>query len=398
MSTIDFDAAHCRIDMEDHQSAVPDSAEPSQEATVIDADEFGAVADQLLYARRTSWALSILAVLGVMYTIYAGRSLLLPVTLAGVLALLFQPLVRRLKKWGIPSFLGAAILLATAGGGLLLGAVHLVGPAAEWLDRVPIGLRLREMEDKLEPIREPLAELSMATKKIQDFAMSPSGSAAPTEKVEIQQPSLTTTVVSTTGEFAAGAAICLIVLYFFLVLGDTLLNSVVQLMPRLKQKKETVALVRNVEEGVSCYLLTVTAINVGLGIVVAFVMWLIGMPNPTLWGAMATFLNFIPYAGAFVGTCVVFLVGLFTFNSIGEAAIAPLAYFALTSIEGNFVTPTVLGCRMSLNPIVVFLWLAFWGWMWGIGGALLAVPLLAIFKIGCDQFETTKPLSLLVSR
>lgn len=395
MSTIEFDAAHCRIDRDEQDPAATNSPE---DVAVARNDDNDAAEDQLLYARRTSWALSILAILGVLYTIYVGRSLLLPVTLAGVLALLFQPLVRRLRSWGIPSFLGAGILLTTAGGGLLLGAIHLVGPAAEWLDRVPIGLRLREMEDKLEPIREPLAELSVAMQKVQEFAFSPSGPSPRTEKVEIQQPSLTTTVVSTTGEFAAGAAICLIVLYFFLVLGDTLLNSVVQLMPRLKQKKETVALVRNVEEGVSCYLLTVTVINIGLGIVVAIVMWLIGMPNPTLWGAMAAFLNFVPYAGAFVGTCVVFLVGLFSFNSVGEAAMAPIAYFVLTSIEGNFVTPTILGCRMSLNPIVVFLWLAFWGWMWGIGGALLAVPLLAIFKIACDQFETTKPLSLLVSR
>lgn len=353
--------------------------------------------DVLTYARRAARAQVVLAILAVLFTLYVGRSLLLPVTIAVVLALLFRPVVRRLERWRVPTFVAAGLVLLTAIGGVVVGGLTLVEPASQWLDRAPIGLRLKEVEDKLDPVRQSLAEFSAAAERLQDFASEREASGV-VEQVEVRQPSITHTVVSTTGELMASAAICFVVLYFLLVLGDSLLNSVVQVMPRIRQKREAVALVRNVERGVSNYLLTVTAINVGLGVTVGLAMWALQLPNPGLWGAMACILNFVPYIGALTGTLIVFLVALFSFDSAAEAAVIPLAYFAITAIEGNFVTPSVLGSRMSLNPIVVFLSLAFWSWMWGVGGALLAVPLLAIFKTGCDQFESTRPLSVLVSR
>jgi predicted PurR-regulated permease PerM len=120
------------------------------------------------------------------------------------------------------------------------------------------------------------------------------------------------------------------------------------------------------------------------------------MPNPALWGAMCCVLNFIPYVGAMAGTMVVFLVAVLTFDSLGYACLVPAVYFAITAVEGNLITPALLGRSMSLNPVMVFLFLVFWGWIWGIGGALLAVPLLAMLKIGFDQFERTRPVGTLL--
>ena len=166
--------------------------------------------------------------------------------------------------------------------------------------------------------------------------------------------------------------------------------------PTFRDKRKVVEMVHEVERGVSSYLLTVTLINIALGVVIGLAMWLMEMPNPALWGAMATTLNFIPYLGAMAGTIVVFLVAVFSFDSLAYASLVPVVYFGCTALEGNFVTPSLLGRNMSMNPIVVFLSLVFWGWMWGVGGALIAVPTLAILKIGLDQFDRTRPIGTLL--
>ena len=145
------------------------------------------------------------------------------------------------------------------------------------------------------------------------------------------------------------------------------------------------------------FLLTVACINVGLGIVEGLAMWLLGMPNPALWGVLCCVLNFIPYLGAMVGAIIVFFVAVLTFDTLEYAMVVPATYFAINAIEGNVVTPAILGRSMQLNPVIVFLFLTFWGWMWGISGAILAVPLLTVLKIGFDHFERTRPIGTLLA-
>jgi predicted PurR-regulated permease PerM len=151
-----------------------------------------------------------------------------------------------------------------------------------------------------------------------------------------------------------------------------------------------------IERGISQYLLTFTAINVCLGIVIGTGMWLIGMPNPVLWGVMAGCLNFMPYIGAFVGSGVVFLVAALSFDSMGQALLAPAIYAAANTIEGNVITPLILGRSMRLNPIFIFLSVVLWGWMWGVGGALIAVPLLAMTKIACAHSRRLQSVATLL--
>lgn len=373
------------------------------------------------YQRRMARSLTILACLATVYAIYVGRSILMPVITALVLALLFRPIVRRLARWRIPEVVGAGLVLIVSITVVVGGGMQVIGPAAAWVDRTPLDVQLRNVARKLKPIQQPFADFNDATAKIESFAGD--GSTPPVSanvdpqqkvgfsdyvkkvdpedkirKVEIQQPSILRTVLSSTGEFLASSVLCLVLLYFLLALGDTFLNNVVQIIPRMREKKEAVQLIRNVEQGISAYLLMVTTINTCLGIVIGVAMWMIGLPNPALWGVMATVLNFIPYVGAFSGAGVVLLVGLFSFDTLGEACIAPAVYFIINTIEGNLITPALLGHSMRLNPIMVFLSLTFWGWMWGIGGALLAIPLLAIFKTACEQFERTRHLAILVGR
>lgn len=407
--------------------------------------------------RRQSVALVILASMGVMYTIYFGRAILMPIAFAIVLALLLRPLVRRGRRWRIPEGVSAALLLLGLVGILVAGVVTLADPVKSWIDEGPD--HLQKFGSKLYAIRKQIKNINDASAKVEEIAGGESKASkndagpfpfAPNEapdettrdtepeskawpkvpaklgvveasrpppappnqteteplainsnepvQVQVQQPRLSTGIgyLSTTGGVMAQVFISLVLTYFLLASGDTLINNVLRILPLMREKRNVVELVYAIERAISSYLLTVSAVNLGLGTAVALVMWFTGMPNPLLWGAMAALFNFVPFVGALVGVMVIFFVSVLTFDSLSYAMLAPALFWGLTVIEGNIVTPHLLGRSMSLNPIVVFIGLAFWGWMWGIGGALLAVPILAIIKVTCDQFERTRPLATLI--
>jgi predicted PurR-regulated permease PerM len=217
-------------------------------------------------------------------------------------------------------------------------------------------------------------------------------------EVQMAGESLSGSLMDVTLAVISAVAVTLVLLYFLLTSGDVLVRKVAGLAPGAEARHRVVEIARTVEQSVSTYLLTITVINVCLGIAVGTALWLLDMPNPVLWGAMACLLNFVPYVGALVGLAVVALVALLTFDSVGQAAVPPLAYLALTAFEGSFVTPTILGQRLTLSPLVIFVGIIFWGWMWGVVGALLAVPMLASFKIVCDHVEKLKPVGELMGR
>jgi predicted PurR-regulated permease PerM len=366
----------------------------------------------------------------VLFVIHTARAILLPVVIALVLTLLLRPVVRRCRSLRLPDAASAAVVLGVL---LLLagaGVAQLIVPAQEWIDNGP--RYLRDVGEKLHFVRERVQEINRTSKEVQ--ALAAGGTPESTENgteadqsllrntlaeftglprdrdladdiedeqpipVEVRQSGLVTglSFLATTGEVLAGIVITVVLTYFLLATGDHLLNNVLHVLPTFRDKRRVVEMVHEVESGVSAYLLTVTLINIGLGVVVGLAMWLLGMPNAALWGTMATLLNFIPYLGAMVGTITVFLVGVFAFDSVSYALLVPVVYFGLTALEGNVVTPALLGKRMSLSPVVVFLALVFWSWMWGIGGALIAVPTLAMLKVGFDQFDRTRPLGTLI--
>ena len=193
-------------------------------------------------------------------------------------------------------------------------------------------------------------------------------------------------------EAVAGIAVVLVLLYFLLASGDLFLRKLIRTLPTLEDKKRAVDIARQLESDLSAYLSTVTLINLGLGVAVGVAMYLLGLPNPVLWGGLATILNFVPYLGAIVGILVIGLVAALTFDGVGQMLLPPLVYFLLTACEGYFVTPMILGRRLTLNPVMILLSLLFWGWLWGIAGAVLAVPMLAVVKILCDHLEPLHPL------
>ena len=325
---------------------------------------------------------------------YVAKAIMLPVVVALFLNLLLAPLVRGGKKIYIPAPLAAGGILLVLMCALTFGIVQLSTPASLWLDRAPEALQ--QVERKLRTIKTSVLEMGKATQALEHVTnLSESAKA---QKVEVKTDSLGGILIGWTTEFILGLVSTMILLYFLLASGDLFLEKLVKVLPRFSDKRRAVEIVRGIEENISSYLVTVTSINVGLAIVMSFAMHLLGLPNPILWGAMAGILNFIPYVGSLIGLGAVTLAAAITFDHMNMVALVAGTYLFLTSVEGNFITPHLLGRNLALNPVVILVSVLLWGWLWGTIGALLAVPFVASLKIICDQIEPLNPIGEFLSR
>jgi predicted PurR-regulated permease PerM len=339
-------------------------------------------------------ALVTFLVLAVLATAFFARALLLPATIAILLDLLLLPLVRGLQRWHVPRPVAAAVVLAVLAGGAGYVAATVWTPATTWLRTASADLRI--LEGKLEQLRKPVEEVSRAAAEVERLT-EVEGRPSPPE-VQVRGRSPGQALLGRIASLALGGAIVFVLLFFLLAFGDTLLERLVKALPTLSKKKTAVRIARATEGQISRYLLTVASINLSLGAAVTLAMMLVGMPNPLLWGVLAATLNFVPYLGPVVCGTVIAFASIVTFPTLGRALVAPLAFAALTTMEGYFVTPIILGRRFRLNIIVLFAWLLLWGWLWGVGGALLAVPMLAVLKIVCDQVASLRPLGEFLGR
>jgi predicted PurR-regulated permease PerM len=208
----------------------------------------------------------------------------------------------------------------------------------------------------------------------------------------VQQESLGEKLFSRTTEILAAGSVLLILLFFLLASGDMFLRKLIRVLPSLADKKTAVEIARQIESDISVYLATITMINGCLGLATWGAMALLGVPNPLLWGVMAWATNYIPYLGAMTMYAVLTMVGFLTFPTTGHALLVPGAFGVLNILEAYMLTPLVLGRRLTLNPVVIFLALTFWGWIWGVAGAILAVPIMVVFKIFCDHSEPLAPI------
>jgi predicted PurR-regulated permease PerM len=235
---------------------------------------------------------------------YFARDVLIPIALALLLALLLRPLQRRLWRWHVPDYASALVLIAAVVGVFLLGVLTLAGQAQQWLSEAPA---LVEKVGRMLPARpSPMEDLAKTTDAVADLTRS--ASAKRPVEVEVQSSDAAYTILGVSSHFVGASIIVFVVGYFLLALGDTLLRQAVEAQSFLG-KRNVVQLVQNVEQGISRYLLTITAINVGLGVVTGLAMWLLGVPNPVLWGVLAATLNYVPHVGAFLCMVVLFVVG-----------------------------------------------------------------------------------------
>jgi predicted PurR-regulated permease PerM len=338
-----------------------------------------------------SIALTGLFILAVFYTIYFMRSILLPIVLALLLSYLLRPIVRGLAKLKIPLAVSAAVILI----GLLVlvgyGISALATPTVAWLQKAPAGLA--ELQHKLRPVKKSVAQVTQATGEIEKLATTN----AEIRTVEVKRHPITETFVTRTPEFIASAVFLVILLYFLLVYDQVFIAKLVKLLPTLSDKKTAVGIAQDIESQISRYLFTITAINACLGLAVGTAVGLLGLRNPLMWGVMVALLNFVPYLGALTGIICMTIGAALSFDSLGYALIFPAVYLAFGTLEGSFITPWIMGRSLTLNPVIILLSLTFWGWMWGIVGIILAVPILAAFKIFCAHIKPMEPLAEFLS-
>jgi predicted PurR-regulated permease PerM len=319
----------------------------------------------------------------VLFTFKLASAFFIPVVLAVLLNFLFASTIRTLQRFWVPPPLGAVLVVGCLVGAVGFGIYQLALPARDWMAKLPQAAR--QIEGKLKDVKQSVREVTKAGQEVDKLTNLDTGEK--TQKVEMRKPSLGESLLEPTQDFLIGAGIVLVLLFFLLASGDLFLRKLVNVLPRLEDKKAAVEITRQIERDISTYLFVITVVNAFFGMAVATAMYFVGMPNPLLWGAMAGMLHFIPFLGAVIGISVVTLVAAVTLDGIGAILLVPAAYFVLNVLEEYVVLPHVLGRRLMLNPVVVLVWLIFWTWLWGIPGALMAVPLLAIVKIICDHVE-----------
>jgi predicted PurR-regulated permease PerM len=334
-----------------------------------------------------SIALTGLFVLAVFYTLYLTRAFLVPLMVGLLLSFLFSPLVRRLRRTGIPTSLSAAVILLSVTAVVGAGLYGLSGPAASWVAQAPQALSA--VEARLRNVMRPLERFTRTAEHVEKITDIGEPDAP---QVELKRESLAATVFGGTQNFLGAVLIVSVLLYFLLASGDLFLTKVIKVLPRLSDKKRAVQIARETEDQISAYLVTVTVVNIVFGIIVGVVVKLQGMPNPVLWGVLAGITNYIPYVGALAMAVILGLVALLHYETTAQAAAVPLVFLVLNFFEGNIITPRLIGERLALNPVVVFTSVLFWGWIWGIVGALLAVPIMATIKIVCDHIEGLSPI------
>jgi len=347
-------------------------------------------------ADLVKWSLVTLATLAVFYTLYFARPLLFPITLAALVNLVLTPLILRLQRWGIPAVLSTSLVMVGLLAVSTVSVLYLQEPARRWIEATPEALS--RVTQKLQVVQEVADKISEATDKVDDMA-DLSGDKGSWLKFEVKQKeSVTDQIFYTSTGFLTGATIFVVLLFFMLAAGDRMLEKLVSAMPTWKDKRRIVELAQEVQHRVSAYLGTISLINAVLGIVIGLGMWAIGLPNPVLWGVMAALLNFIPFVGLVAGAAIVFMVALLTEGfSFAESLAAPAIYLGANAVEANFVTPALLGRSISLNPIILILAIFVWGWIWGIGGIVVAVPLMVVIKIACENSERFKAIGELLS-
>jgi len=339
-----------------------------------------------------SWAVKGLFILALITALKLARELLLPVVTALILSLVFLPVVRGMRKLFIPAPVAGAIIVIGVFAVLSAGVYNLAGPAGDWLAQAP--QNLKEIGGKLRKVAGSVKDVATATAQVQSLTqeMATGGSTAPSkvQEVSVQGPSMAGTVLGAAQDFSVNAARTFVLLYFLLASGNLFLRKIVAATPRFMDKKREVDIANQVETAVSSYLFTVTLINIALGASVALALYMMGVPNPILWGVMVALFNFVPYLGEMASIVILSIVGLLTFDDLWHSMMVPIVFYLLSAIEGYLVTPMVLGKRLSLNPVVIVLSVLFWGWMWGIPGALLAVPILIAIKTTCDRVDSFK--------
>lgn len=312
--------------------------------------------------------------------LYLAGEIFIPIIIAFLLKMVLEPVMELLVAWHLPRFLSAFLIVSVLLSGVTGLAVILSGPAASWISKAPESFtRLQTRLAGLTAMARDFQQASHDVEKIGDDSTTPA--------VAVKGPPLATFLFSGTRALGAGLVTVVVLLYFLLVSGNSFLRRMVEILPTLQNKKQAVDITNEIQRTVATYLGTVTVMNALVGLLTGFATYFCGLGDPILWGSVAFLLNYIPIIGPLAGVAILGLAGLLTFDTVWQALLPAGIYLGIHMAEGEIVTPMLLARRLTLNPVTVIIALVFWYWMWGVAGALLAVPMLATLKIICDRIE-----------
>jgi len=329
--------------------------------------------------------------LAVVYTLSVAQKFLIPVALSFLLSLVLAPVVRWLEQLHVPRPAGAGAIVLVMVAGFSYGVSGSVAPVSNWVENAP--RVLRQLELKIYPIKKTVEVVSETAEQVDRIA-----SVNPKPTVQVSELSFREVLYANTQGLVTGTVMVTFLLFFLLSWGRIVLFRIARLLHEHGARHQFLALSAILEGEVSKYLATIALINFCLGIIVAAVLFAFGMPNPLLWGAAAALFNFIPYLGGMTTAVLLGATALLTFDGFAVPALVVASFIGLTIIEGQIVTPLILGKRLALNPLVVFLSVVFLFWLWGVLGALMAVPMLITLKLIGDQVESLRPISVIAGR
>lgn len=332
------------------------------------------------------------------YALYFAREIAVPFVFALLLNFLLEPAVKFLEKIYIPVQIGAALVIFLFFLMIGYGSYSLTQPAANWINKGPETIEKadQKLTQLIQFAAKPINAISSISNEVASLGeRTQLGKSKNT--IPVKENQFVSTLFKLTGQFLGEVGVTIVLLYFFLISDDFLLRKIVNWTSTLEKKKEVIVIARTVQDHVWNYLFARTAINLGVGIIVSISMYLLGMPNSILWGALTGILLFIPYIGALASIIIIALVALFSFDSVAYAFFVTFIFLAIVSLEGSIITPFVIGRAVTLNPIIVFLSLMFWGWLWGIAGAFIAIPLMATIKIISETLYESSLIKELLS-
>jgi predicted PurR-regulated permease PerM len=350
-------------------------------------------------ATKTTPVQIILMVLGTIAFLYFARPLVLPVVLACVAGMTLKPLIRWSSCCHIPPALSAAVVLCFLVAAVGVGFFQLGHPASMWINEAP--QHMTELRQRVVKLFPRAARFGAAAAAVNDLGATDAEKAAEqmkTPTLEVKESRGTSSILNWTGTLLVGLGETLVLVYLLLASGDLFLQKLVRVMPTLSDKKRAVEISHEIQQNISNYLFSVSLINLGLGVVVSGGLYFMGVPNAAMWGILVAILNFVPYFGPVAGVILLAAVGLLAYDTLWQGLLPPAWYLLLHLLETNLITPVLLGRRFTLNPVVIFVSLIFWMWIWGVPGALLSVPILVSIKVVCDHVPAMSPVSELLSR
>ena len=365
--------------------------------TAIEASEPETTAPRWQALKDLSTPLYGLFGLGVLYTLYLAHQIVLPIILAILASLLLAPLVARGARVGIPRFLSSLVLVLALLAGIVGLGWAVAMPAVEWAEEAPRGISRLLVGQST--VRNQLEKVTESARKVEESmeGLAEAESREQPTTVVLQAQSWRSQMFTKARNAAVGLALALALTYFLLVSGDRLIHNFIRQLPT-GQRRRALIIVGDCQSQIAQYLGVIGISNLLIGILTGLMCWAIGLPDPAVWGLVAGLARFVPYLGVILTITLLAVVSATSLDELWMMTIAPLGYLLLTSLVGFFIEPWIHGFRMAINPVIIFVAIFFWGWLWGPVGVLLAVPLMTVIQVVLKQIPRLHPVYRVIAR